>query len=387
MNSFEVEIFIKISDLRILKMAMECHGRQKTYYFTGLYPVVYLEIIGLVNKWLNLEKLMCSVAWLNAHQKHIDIHVLLNFDGYVFADCGIFQRKKYDQQFAPTKLHEMRENLIECYRHLRPDLASSLDLPSLMNYRMGRRIRRIKISVENYKTMKEKLGDSIKLVLGVSIFTSKEANILSKYLEKKRIEPEILGLGGQVPLLRSGNIENLRRILRNIFYLKSKFPKVPIHVYGTGDHRFYGLMRLLGASSSDYASYTTAAGRGMIIVRGLGPRYLSKTITIIRGDRTIYYKRPPHLLLNKKQVRYLQNCQCPVCKRFNLDTIERDRNLRMIHNLSTIISESRSIDSYIEAEDHKSLLQYLKNDLLARDKNGDFEELTSYASRLLSRIG
>ena len=58
----------------------------------------------------------------------------------------------------------------------------------------------------------------------------------------------------------------------------------------------------------------------------------------------------------------------------------------MIHNLSMIVIESQKIDSYMEEEDYKSLLQYLKSDLFVEDGTDDFKELTSYVSRLLSRI-
>jgi tRNA-guanine family transglycosylase len=346
----------------------------------GLFPVLYPDNLkDVILKHLRIERIMTSVAWLKVTQRKLKIHDVMNFKKMIFLDCGVFQRRMYQKFNSYTSICEYRQKLVEWYSYLRPDIASAFDVPSSPCYEAQQRLQRLVWSIENFEFLTQRLPN-IPLVLGLSIFGKEDVNHLKRLIKKQKIEPEIIGLGGQVPLIREtlNNVNYGKMVLKNVYLLRSLFPDKPIHVYGGGDHRWYALLRLLGATSADYASYILIASHGAIILPGLGPRFILKKVRVETKKGPIIFVRPSDKILNVTDYPLLVNCQCPICRNQDPLMLEESKENRIIHNLYVILSETTKVDQYCENNDYKGLIKYIKNVF----KDVIFKELARYAIKL-----
>jgi tRNA-guanine family transglycosylase len=346
----------------------------------GVFPVLYPDNLkGVILERLKIKRIMTSIAWLKAAQRKLDIHDVMNFEKMIFLDCGVFQRKMYQKFSSYTSVCEYRQKLVEWYSHLKPDIASAFDVPSSHSYNAQQRLQRLIWSVENFEFLTHKLRD-IPLVLGLSVFGEEDINHLKGLVRKQKIQPEIVGLGGQVPLIRetSNNVNYGKMVLKNMYLLRSLFPDKPIHVYGGGDHRWYALLRLLGATSADYASYILIASHGAIILPGLGPKFILKKVRVETKKGPVIFVRPDDKILSVSEYSLLINCPCPICKDQDPLTLEESKENRIIHNLYVILSEADKIDQYCEKNEYEGLIKYIKSTF----KDVIFKELTRYAIKL-----
>ena len=355
----------------------------RKYY--GCYPVLYSESIEFVTKLLKLKRIMCSVGWLSDDLKKQQIHNSMRFNGLVFIDNGMFQRKSYKRKYTWDEVCQYRQRLIEWYKNLQPDIVSSLDIPSSPELNKKERLTRINWSVINYKFMIDKVG-SIPLVLGSSIHSRKELEFFKKCIISNRINPNILGLGGQVPILRSvsQNPKIGKEIIKTIFQMSKVFPKIPIHVYGLGEHRWYLLIRLLGAKSSDYASYMKISGCGRILLPGLRPKFISKKIRVTTKSGEKFYTRPTRDLFKPHELLLLRDCECPICKNNDPAILEESRKYRIIHNLYVILSETDLMDRLCKENNDSEIIHHVIS-RLSHD-NQDIKPSLNHALKLFTQI-
>jgi len=302
----------------------------------GLFIVIDPDRICELRNY-DLSQIMTSVRWIPKRLHNKPLHESLKFKGKIFLDCGIFQllRRKLTRDF----LLRYREKLIKLYNLLRPDIASSLDIPFSLTSSDSEVHQRIRWTIQNYKYMKEKIDPNIKLVMGICAYNSSHINVIRKQIRK--LDPTIIGLGGQVPLIRKEKPQYGKITLHVINTLRKNFPDKSIHVYGAGDILWYGLIRLAGADSSDFASYIGHSFQGKIYIPGSQAKFVH--------------------LLSKEDKRKLENCPCNSCRKFGFWQTINNWKLRLEHNIFTLNKESSVIDKMLENNDDKNLIRHIKN--------------------------
>jgi queuine/archaeosine tRNA-ribosyltransferase len=326
---------------------------------------------------------MSSSRWIK--NKNENIHKIMEFNGMIFLDCGIFQLFRNELN---TKLIESyRDNLINLYNTLLPDVASSLDIPSLLWHRISVKEQRLEWSINNYITMRERVKHCIELVLGICAFSRKSIEIVKQKLSKVDEQIENLGLGGQVPLIKLSVLkpELGKLVIQTAYFMRQAFPNSYIHVYGAGGHRWYMLLRLLGINSADYAGIWQLAARGQIILPGTGPRYISKYIRIKTKDGWRTFVRSDDEMIKKAELKLLQQCECPICKNFDYRVLEYNKKLRLIHNLHVLLSESEIVDQYCKENNHRALVRHVKDRLIRN--NSKLRPLAEFTLKLIGERG
>jgi len=351
----------------------------------GAFPVVYPNLRDRIFSDLKLKRLMTSVAFLNSNQKKQNVHKLMKFDKEIFLDCGIFQRGFYKTEFTWEKVSNYREKLIDWYSFLKPDFASSFDLPCSLDSQNRIKLKRLEWSIENFKIMNHALD--IPLFLGINAFSKDEVILAAKTINiKLGRTPELIGLGGMVPLMRSSKAQPGlgKLILSMIHMIRTKFPSSSLHIYGFGDHKWYPLIRLLGASSSDYAGYISIASRGGILLPGLSEKYILKKIVRLRTKKGVtFYTRADETLFTKDELQKLQNCGCPFCRNSDPVLLEFSREGRIIHNLHVILSENEIVDAYCRENDLEGLRNHVK-ERFSNEKN-DMKNLANHVFCLIGK--
>lgn len=345
----------------------------------GCFPVIYPWMKNEVFHWLEPSKAMVSIASLNKQQRKRTIHKVLKFRGLTFLDCGAFQLTHKPLDW--NKNYQYRERLIRDYRNLKPEIASALDIPYTFKKKIH--FEAIKWSLKNYVFMRDELDDSILLVPGFCVFSNKAIEFLSKETRTVIGEPKIIALGGLVQVMRtvSKAPENGKILLRIVHQFCKAFPESRVHVYGLGEHRWYMLIRLLGASSSDYASYVGISGKGGILLPGLPPKYILKKVSINKGSKTVYYTRSDDKLIRGRDLLLLFQCECPICKEVGPISLEFDRDYRIVHNLHVLLTETKIVDQFCEDGDYTGLKRFIKQRLIQKGNSG-LETIAKYALKL-----
>lgn len=353
-----------------------------TDHLEGYFPVVYPYNKDLICSWFRFSKIMSSVAYLNHRQKKNNIHRVLGFNGSIFLDCGIFQQGFYKKVSTPNQICSYRSKLINWYAKLKPDFASALDLPTPIKTKKDVKKRRLLWSIDNYRFMKDSLD--IPLFLGICVFSKKEVSIAKKQILEKTGElPRLLGLGGMVPIMRSINKEStLGKLILNVIHQARKnFPDSFIHVYGLGEHRWYSLIRLVGASSSDYAGVYYISGRGGTLLQGMSERYFLRIIKLKgKNSNFCYYTRPKEKVFSENDLKLLYKCECPICKTSEPLMLEIDKEKRLIHNMSVVVSENQIVDQYLEENNFEGLKRHILERLVKN--RSELREIAQYAIRL-----
>lgn len=326
----------------------------------GCFPVLQPNLNWLL-KSVQTDRLMTSVSFINRTEKNRNIHRVFDFDKIIFLDCGIFQKYKKDLDW--TTIVSYRTKLTKWYLKLQPSIASSLDIPSLLWHKINEKRKRLRWSLKNYTYMRDELPQETPLFLGISAFSEKSVQIVSRLIKDKIGTVENIALGGQVPLLKAAakKPDFGKIVVRTVHYVNKAFPNSNIHVYGAGNPRWYMMMRYLGATSADYSGYIKLAGMGRVLVKGSGSRYLNRKIEIKTNDKRTVHVRPKDLVISKEEyVRFL-NCECPACTTYSPDELDSSRELRLIHNLSVVNTETKIVDELCRASDFKNLNKLINN--------------------------
>ena len=333
----------------------------------GLFPVVTPAKKDLILSYFNLEQIMTSVFYLRKYEKSKDVHDVFPQCQNVFLDSGIFQM--YKQNLNRKLIAAYRESLVEIYNQLQPDFASALDIPSTIWDNIKTKRERIRWSLENYQYLRERVSDSIVMVPGVCAFSAKSAKIVAKQIKRRIGSPKYLGIGGQVPLLKIAEKSPGLALLTMevVSILRREFPRAKIHVFGAGGHRWYMLLRLLGANSADYAGYLFSAGIGEIILPGIRPKYILRELVLETKRGKKKYQRDPERIFTEKEFNEFYKCDCPICKQESPIILELNKDSRLLHNLFVVNSEAQIVDGFCEACDFDGLRRHIRDRLLRRD--------------------
>lgn len=346
----------------------------------GHFPLVQPCLYPKIAKWLDLGKVMTSIFWLSKDQRKGDIHKIYGEKTKIFLDSGIFQ--KYNKDVSWYEIETLRTQYLKWCDSTKADIVSGLDVPSLPSYSVREKNNRLKWSINNYLYLLKALDRGCctpRIVLGMSAFSRKEIEIAYNRVKKNVRATPFVALGGQVPLLRQSEMTPSKglHILDNLFWFRKYFCLSSIHIYGVGGHLWYPLVRLIGASSADYANYMSYTGRGKILLPGIRPKYISKQVTVRMRHGLQFFRRPKNLLLTEEEVRILENCMCPVCKKWGYSVLEKNRLYRLIHNVYVIHKETQLVDVLCEEENYSGLADYVKTHLVERDSG--VQEAAKYA--------
>ncbi|MCK5476617.1 MAG: tRNA guanosine(15) transglycosylase TgtA [Candidatus Aenigmarchaeota archaeon] len=132
------------------------------------------------------------------------------------------------------------------------------------------------------------------------------------------LNPDIISVGGIVPLMEQYKYKTLTDILMNV--KKEANINTPLHAFGCGHPMVFSLMVLCGVDIFDSAAYAIFANK--------------KKYICIWGTEDV------------DKLNYLP-CSCPICSKFTLDEIKNDTHLLAKHNLHITLSEIETIKQAI----------------------------------------
>jgi|GEM_PF-599459 len=136
--------------------------------------------------------------------------------------------------------------------------------------------------------------------------------------EVSSLKPDIISVGGIVPLMEQYRYKTLTDIILNV--KKTANINVPLHAFGCGHPMLFSLMVLCGADVFDSAAYALFAKKR---------KYMT-----IQGT------------LDVDELSYLP-CSCPVCSSFTLDEVKKSEKLIAKHNLYVTLGELKAIKQAI----------------------------------------
>lgn len=349
---------------------------KKNKAIKGCFPTITLDEKEVL-RHVKLRRLLTSVSFIPQQQKR-DVHDVLSFNNTIFLDCGIFQ--KYKEELSWNFIKRYRKILVQRYKFLSPDIASVLDIPSLLWFSVREKQRRLKWTLDNFEFMSEQLPD-LPLVLGVSVFSRKSSKIISQKIFTK-YQPKYLALGGLVPLLSlSIRKPELGKVaLRAIYHFSRSISaySANLHVYGAGGPRYYMLVRLLGADSADYAGWIKLSSVGRVLIPRSGSRYILNKVK--RKGKTV--KRPPEMIVSSEERKILNECSCPVCKHNDPLILERSKLSRLTHNLYVLVRESQIVDEFCAENDYEGLHEHIRKQI---KPDSSMRGIADYAIRLLKK--
>ena len=192
--------------------------------------------------------------------------------------------------------------------------------------------------------------------------------------EIHKLCPEVhqVGIGGLVPLVRSGGaMSGFRYTLSDgtlgdrgtwiadaLNLLRLHFPQAIIHVFGIGSATTAVGVLALGADSTDSLSWRRVANYGAILLPGRSERF------------PIYRRRrvPSRPVLTTDDIPLLLACRCPVCASLpllekRLQAFNKCYKRRAIHNAWTLLSEIASLGAAIGSG---NVAEFLRSRLTAR---------------------
>ncbi|MEM5782714.1 MAG: tRNA-guanine transglycosylase [Candidatus Aenigmatarchaeota archaeon] len=275
-------------------------------------PWKYFKIDGLM---VNAYEILSKNSTNKAIRKQ-GVHAYLNFNGIITIDSGgfLFMKKK--------NLDIHPQEILELYKQSKPNFGVVLDYPlntNLSRKEIRRRqiitLKNIKYMVENYNRRNPEL---IPVIHGNTI---KSVQWYLKKLEEIN-DFNIYGIGSLVPsVFTSKGAGGIYNVIEIIAFVKSQLPNKKIHVFGVGSALTMHLMFYAGANSVDSTGWRTKAAFGAIQLPGIGDRYITPN-----------KKHAKYPNLSKEEKKILNQCACPICKKFTLKELIQSFKYRAIHN-------------------------------------------------------
>ncbi|MEM2129045.1 MAG: tRNA-guanine transglycosylase [Candidatus Bathyarchaeia archaeon] len=318
-------------------------------------PWKHFEIDGLmVNAYEILQKNRASLII-----KEKGIHTYLAFSGPIVMDSGgfLFMKKRI--------LDVHPQKILELYDLSKPNFGVVLDHPLKPNLSNAERKKRQLKTLENTRYMVNSLKGHnpqlIPVIHGHSIQT-----ILWYVKKLNQIhEFETYGIGSLVPSVftskDAGGIYNVARI---VSFVRKLLPNKKIHVFGVGSALTMHLMFYLKADSVDSSGWRTKAAFGAIQLPRVGDRYITKKKK---------HKKYPDLSRSERET--LDDCGCPVCRNYPLDSLKKSFQLRALHNAWVFQKEVETARKLITKNDYES---YVKEVLTSTP----FSNVFKYAAKL-----
>ena len=174
--------------------------------------------------------------------------------------------------------------------------------------------------------------------------TLREVQTSIELIAKAVAQPEWVGLGGIVPLLKNRYVSKEIAetgpelfIAQTFKIIRSAFPLTRIHALGLGGTRtFPAVFALRRANSGNSIAWRLAAGFGSIFLPFKSQRAIRWS-----GDK------PPRKLLDNSDLEQISLCKCPICRqkyslRHKVVALGKDFHNRSIHNAWTLSNQYAS---------------------------------------------
>lgn len=275
-------------------------------------PWRYFKIDGLL---MNTYDIM-QRSQLFEEAKNQGIHKFLGYDGPILMDSGgfLFMMK--------NKMDVKVEEIISFYEKTKPNFGVVLDhplIPTLSKYESKK--RKLKTLANTRTMVKNKITKNPVLIPVIHGYQPNEIRWFLNKLNKIGKFP-IYGIGSLVPSLYNvKGIGGILNVMRVILEIRKQIPRAKLHVFGTGGALTMHLMFFAGANSIDSSAWRTKAAFGAIQMPGMGDRWVTKAV-----------RKKPYPQLSKNEKKRLENCRCPMCRRYGFEGLQTDFTARAIHN-------------------------------------------------------
>ena len=305
-------------------------------------PWHYFKIDGLMlNAYEILQK--------NSADKRLrrkGVHKYMKFNGPIAMDSGGFLfMKKGIVDITP-------EMILKFYEESKPNFGVVLDYPLSPNLPHEEMRKRLSRTLENTKRMvKARQTSNPELI---PVIHGYDTNSIRRYVKKLQEinEFNIYGIGSLVPsVFNTKGVGGIYNVVKIVSFVKTLLPTKIIHVFGIGSTLTMHLMFYAGADSIDSSSWRSKAAFGAIQLPELGDRYIT--------PRKRHKKYPK---LKKEELRILDDCKCPACRKEGLEGLRNSFTLRALHNAWVYQKEIEKIRKLI--------------------KNGEYE---TYARRIIKK--
>ncbi|MEM5781859.1 MAG: tRNA-guanine transglycosylase [Candidatus Aenigmatarchaeota archaeon] len=275
-------------------------------------PWQFFKIDGLM---LNAYEILKNEP-LNNKVREKGVHEYFNFEGLIAIDSGGFLfMKKGVLDVSP-------EMVLKLYEESKPNFGVTLDYPLSpgLSYKVMKQ-RRL-MTLENIRHMLQlKQSDNPELIPVIHGYSSNSIKWYLRQLEHIGTF-NIYGIGSLVPSVfntkDAGGIYNVVKIVRLI---RKSLPNKIIHVFGVGSTLTMHIMFLAGADSIDSSSWRTKAAFGAIQLPGIGDRYITPN-----------KRHQKYTQLKNHEIKILEECECPACKKSSFEELKKSFTLRALHN-------------------------------------------------------
>lgn len=275
-------------------------------------PWKYFKVDGVL---MNAYNFMQHPAAFEQAKKN-KIHQYLGFNGPIMMDSGgfLFMKKK--------KMNVTAEEIMSFYEESKPNFGVILDHPLTPTLRQKESMRRKMKTLQNTKIMMKK--QTTKNPVLIPVIHGYEQSEIKWYLKKlKKIDNfSLYGIGSLVPALYNvRGVGGILNVIRVILEIRKQIPRAKLHVFGTGGTLTMHLMYYAGANSLDSSAWRTKAAFGAIQMAGVGDRWVSNVT-----------RKKPYPQLSKEEKKKLENCRCPMCRKYGITKLKKDFSARAIHN-------------------------------------------------------
>jgi len=275
-------------------------------------PWKYFKVDGLL---MNAYNFMQHPHSFNQVQR-LGIHNYLGYNGPVIMDSGgfLFMKKK--------KMDVNAKQIISFYEEAKPNFGVVLDHPLFPSLTEKQNKKRKLKTLENTKIMlKNKITKNPVLIPVIHGYQPNEIRWYLKKLKKFGKFP-IYGIGSLVPALYNvRGVGGILNVMKIILEIRKQIPRAKLHVFGTGGALTMHLMYYAGANSLDSSAWRTKAAFGAIQMHGMGDRWVSKS-----------KRHKPYPKLSRDEKKKLENCRCPMCRKYGFRGLQQDFTARAIHN-------------------------------------------------------
>jgi tRNA-guanine family transglycosylase len=241
----------------------------------------------------------------------------------LFLDNGAFSANMADIELKEEKIIDIQEKL-------EPDKTIPLDYPFKNGLTVAMMEKRWKKTAKNIRYWQSSTTLHDKLVPALHAWSKDSLKNNLRWLQKHG-DAEYLAVGSIVSpeFVKSTGFFGDRQPNKNLIDMLTLTVEsvrsntdFKIHLMGLGSSPLtlhFGYY--LGIESTDSAGYRRKAAYGQIVLPGTGERYVGNNTATFGGG----------VAFNRKEMRLLQDCDCPVC-RVNQDELWNDWKARAIHN-------------------------------------------------------
>jgi len=302
-------------------------------------PWHFFKIDGLM---LNAYEILQS----NSASKQVrekGVHKCMNFNGLITMDSGGFLfMKKGIIDIEP-------ETILTFYEESKPNFGVILDYPLSPNLSHKMIKKRLSKTLENTKRMVEARQTSNPEL--IPVIHGYDINSIKLYIRKleKIGEFNIYGIGSLVPsVFNTKGVGGIYNVIKIVSFVKELLPTKIIHVFGIGSTLTMHLMFYAGADSIDSSSWRSKAAFGSIQLPELGDRYITP-----RKRHKIYPE------LKKEELKILEKCECPACKKEGIEGLRNSFTLRALHNAWVYQKEIEKTRKMIKSGEYDKYVRHV----------------------------